>query len=151
MRTILRKFGSKDGLFEECLAYDSANISKNRDVAKPGDLDHIIRTLIDNYEEIGDAAIRTIMLEPEMEIARKIGEKGREVHRMWCAKMFASFLPNRQATQYEIELSAFVAATEIYLWKLLRKDLKMDKEEVITVFTKLVKGLVLLHSNNPIK
>ena len=60
VRTLLRKFGSKENLFEECLAYDAANSSMNRDVVKTGDIDHIVRTLIDNYEEMGDASIRTI-------------------------------------------------------------------------------------------
>src|SRR6056297_2960850 len=83
-RTILRKFGSKENLMVESLSYDPAEISKQRDLAVPGDLDDILRTLLTNYENIGDAAIRTIQLEPKIEIAQKIGEKGRVIHREWC-------------------------------------------------------------------
>jgi len=141
-RTILRKFGSKEGLLSESLAHDPAGISAERGQAKVGDVDDILQTLLDNYERMGEAAIRTIHLEPELEIARKIGEQGRAQHRAWCKKVFAPFLPAPEAPGYEVQLVAFIAATEIYLWKLMRKDLKMSKQKTFSVFKNMVEGLI---------
>lgn len=145
-RTILRKFGSKEGLIEESLAYDPAEISRDREMAKVGDLDDILKTLLSNYEEIGDAAIRTIHLESELEIAQIIGNKGRAQHRDWCIRMFAPYLPDPQSNDYEIQLISFIASTEIYLWKLMRKDLKLSKKKTFSVFKNMLEGLI--HNNS---
>jgi hypothetical protein len=91
---------------------------------------------------MGDAAIRTINLEPELEIARKIGAKGRALHRDWCIQMFTPYLPDKQSDDYEIQLNSFIAATEIYLWKLLRKDLMLSKEKTFSIFKNLIEGLI---------
>lgn len=147
-RTILRKFGSKEGLLEECLAHDPANTSLERNQGIVGDVDHALRTLLDNYEQMGDAAIRTINLESELDIAQKIGAEGRKQHRAWCAHMFAPYLPEPTAKSYEVALAAFISATEIYLWKLMRRDLNMTYDETLAVFKRMVNGLVLQHQKD---
>ncbi|MGB4838816.1 MAG: TetR/AcrR family transcriptional regulator [Saprospiraceae bacterium] len=144
IRTLLRKFGTKENLFEACLAYDAAHVKKKRNMARKGDIGHIVSTLIENYEEMGDASIRTIFLEPDMEIARKIGQTGRETHRAWCAQVFEPFLPEQNANSYDMDLTTFITATEVYLWKLLRRDLGKSKEETIAIFTNLLRGLVII-------
>lgn len=144
-RTILRKFGSKERLLEECIALDAANIMQNREQGMVGDIEHMLNILLASYESMGEAAMRTINLEPEMEIAQKIGETGRKKHREWCARMFDPFLPEPDSPQYEIDLTAFIASTEIYLWKLMRKDLKMSEEQTFSVFKKMIEGLAFKH------
>lgn len=146
-KTILRKFKSKGGLTNESLSYLASEIESERTSTKVGDIDDILKTLLSNYEKMGEAAIRTINLEPELEIARQIGAKGRTLHRDWCIRMFAPYLPDEQSIDYEIQLTSFIAATEIYLWKLLRKDLKFGKEKTFSIFRNLVQGLI----NNNIK
>lgn len=141
-KTILRKFESKGGLTNESLVYLAAEIKEERTLAKVGNIDEILKALLSNYEKMGEAAIRTINLESELEIARQIGVKGRVLHRDWCIQMFAPYLPNEQSADYEIQLTSFIAATEIYLWKLMRKDLMLSKEQTFSVFKNLVNGLI---------
>lgn len=141
-KTILRKFESKEGLTNESLSYLAAEIESERTTTKVGDIDDILKALLSNYEKMGEAAIRTINLESELEIARQIGAKGRALHRDWCIRMFASYLPNEKSIDYEIQLTSFIAATEIYLWKLMRKDLKLSKEKTFSIFKNLVEGLI---------
>jgi len=141
-KTILRKFESKEGLTNESLSYLAAEIETERTTTKVGDIDDILKALLSNYEKMGEAAIRTINLESELEIARQIGAKGRALHRDWCIRMFASYLPNEKSIDYEIQLTSFIAATEIYLWKLMRKDLKLSKEKTFSIFKNLVEGLI---------
>jgi AcrR family transcriptional regulator len=141
-KTILRKFGSKEGLTNESLSYLAAKIESERTSTNAGQVDEILKALLSNYEKMGEAAIRTINLESELEIARQIGAKGRKLHRDWCMRMFASFLPDKQSDDYEIQLVSFIAATEIYLWKLMRKDLELSKEQTFSIFKNLVEGLI---------
>lgn len=145
-RTILRKFGSKEGLLEASLEKDPAEIDSARKQARVGDVDHILETLLSNYEKIGDAALRTIYLEPELEIARRIGEKGRTVHREWCERVFSPFLPETDNPTYEIQLNSFIAVTEIYLWKLLRKDLQLSYKKTFSIFKNMIVSLIHNHS-----
>jgi len=142
-KTILRKFGSKDGLTNESLSYLATEIESERTSAKAGNVDDILKALLSNYEKIGEAAIRTINLESELKIARQIGAKGRQLHRDWCIRMFAPYLPGEQTADYEIQLTSFIAATEIYLWMLMRKDLKLSKEKTFSIFKNLIEGLII--------
>lgn len=142
-RTILRKFGSKENLVEECLISNATTVQEERGNELDGGIGQALKMLLKNYEKMGDAAIRTINLESELEIARKIGEAGRKVHRAWCKKVFAQYLPPEGGDTYERDLTAFIASTEIYLWKLMRKDLKMSEEETFAVFKRMINGLVL--------
>ena len=141
-KTILRKFESKGGLTNESLSYLAAEIESERTLTRVGGIDDVLKALLSNYEKMGEAAIRTINLESELEIARQIGAKGRAVHRDWCKRMFASYLPDVRSIDYEIQLTSFIAATEIYLWKLMRKDLKLSKQTTFLIFKNLVEGLI---------
>ena len=114
-----------------------------RDTAPVGDIQKALIILLDNYEAYGDANIRTLAVEDELDIARKILQKGRSYHRQWCARVFAPYLPAPAENAYESRLLGYIAATDVYLWKLLRRDLKNSLEETLHVMHKLVTGLTL--------
>lgn len=142
VRTIIRRFGSKEGLFEDCIKNNVADMETNRDKAIVGDIDSAIDCLLEDYEAHGDAMIRTLAVEEQLAIARRVLQAGRLYHRDWCARMFAPYLPDSGDDGYNETLLAFVAATEIYLWKLLRRDLNYDLATTKKAFLRLAKGLV---------
>jgi AcrR family transcriptional regulator len=142
VRTILRKFGSKEGLMEACIENDAAGRRKVRDLAIPGDYRNALKILLDDYEKLGDASVRTLAVEDELPIAKTILEKGRASHREWCMKVFAPDLPESDTSNYEHSLLTFITATEFYLWKLLRRDLNKSYEETFEVFKTLLEGLI---------
>lgn len=142
VRTILRKFGSKEGLIEASIEKDVSNIKKERETAVKGDYLQALTILMRDYERIGDAAIRTLAIEQEIPIAKKILDSGRAYHREWCEKIFAPFLPDPENPDYEQKLLSFITATEFYLWKLLRRDLNKSREATFVVFKSLVEGLI---------
>lgn len=145
VRTILRKFGSKEGLIEACVEKDISNIKKDRDTAAVGDYPQVLKILLKDYERIGDAIIRTLAVEQELPIAKKILDNGRAYHREWCEKVFSPFLPDQDASDYESKLLSFITATEFYLWKLLRRDLNKSQEATFAVFKSLIEGLINLN------
>lgn len=140
-RTIIRRYGSKEGLFETCVKISASDQENNRDQAKVGDIEDIIHCLLTDYEIHGDAMIRTLASEEQLEVAKCVLETGREQHREWCKKMFAPYLPAKTDALYEQELLAFIAATELYLWKLLRRDLKHSFSDTRRTFMRLVTAL----------
>lgn len=140
-QTVLRRFGSKDGVVDAVLAEKASGVEAERDLAPVGDPGGALDVLLAHYESDGDLALRTLALEDRSPAARRVAEHGRAYHRAWCARVFAPFLPTPRAAQYACRLDAFVAATDLYLWKLLRRDLGRTASESREVFAALLQGL----------
>lgn len=142
VRTIIRRYGSKEELFETCIQNDATDKETKRDRAIVGDVEGALSHLLTDYEEHGDAMVRTLAVEEQLEIAQRVLKAGREYHRDWCAKIFAPYLPGTASDSYNEMLMAFVAATDLYLWKLLRRDLNYDLATTKATFLRLVNGLI---------
>jgi AcrR family transcriptional regulator len=140
--TILRKFGSKEGLFDAAIRNDTSGIQDVREKAQAGNIFQAISILMTEYEYAGPAVIRTLAVENELSVAAKILKKGRELHGEWCQRIFAQYLPTSNDKEYQLMLGAFYAATDVYKWKLLRKDLGYSEEETVKIFVKTVRGLL---------
>ncbi len=142
MRTILRKFGSREGMLTASIAHASEKILHARDLAPAGNLTKALEVLLSEYEATGDAVIRTIMLQDSLPFAKSIIQGGIQIHRDWCKRVFAPYLPSLESDSYEMELSAFVCATEIYLWKLLRRDLNKSYKQTFSIFHHTLQCLI---------
>lgn len=129
VRTILRKFGSKDRLLEACIENDADRFTKMRMEVIPGDLDGILDALLEEYELMGDALIRTLTVEYNFHSTQGLLQKARTMNREWCAFVFEPYLPSKSSESFETVLSAFIAGTEFYLWKLLRRDLGKSQKQ----------------------
>jgi len=134
VRTILRKFGSKEGLLKACIEIDGERFTRKRMQVTPGDLHGILDALLEEYERMGDALIRTLTVEYDFPSTQELLKKARTIHRGWCATVFSPYLPPTSSEKYEIVLSAYIAATEFYLWKLLRRDLGKSLKECRQIF-----------------
>ncbi|HET7463261.1 MAG TPA: helix-turn-helix domain-containing protein [Longimicrobium sp.] len=144
VRTVIRRFGSREGVVAACIAADAAGIVAERDASAAGDVDGALALLLGHYERDGDAVIRTLALEERVAEARAIVENGRAAHRAWCARVFAPYLPAHADPSRAARLDAFVAATDVYAWKLLRRDLGRGADDAGEAIRTLVAGLVAL-------
>lgn len=142
VRTILRKYGSKEGLIEACLENKEVSVDPGRQAPEPGNIRAILDLLCAEYEAMTPVVMRTIAAAEQFPAASRILEKGREYHREWCVRAFSPFLPATGTPAYELRLTAFIAATEIYLWKLLRMDMGKSFEEAEEVVKLLVEGII---------
>lgn len=140
VRTILRKFGSKEGLFDAALNVDIGGIQSIKDRTIAGDLDSIVDSLLEEYESTGMAGIRTLYLEFEMEQAASILKLARQKHKEWCQRVFEPFLANdNDQKRYEM-IGALYVETDINCWKLLRIDLGYSLEETRAIMLKKIEG-----------
>lgn len=149
VQTVIRRFGSKEGVVEACIQEDVAGVRLERDRASAGDVEGALDVLVAHYERDGDAIVRTLGLEDRLEAARAVAERGRSEHREWCARVYGPFLPPSDSEAYRGRLDAFVTATDLYLWKLLRRDLGRTHGETRQTLRSLLDGLVLLSSHDP--
>jgi AcrR family transcriptional regulator len=141
VRTVIRRFGSRAGVIATLIEEEGARITAERDEAPVGDIEGTLDVLLRHYERDGVAVLRTLDLEEKVAEARMIVERGRAEHRAWCARVFAPRLPEEDGG-YETRLDALVAATDLYLWKLLRRDLGRSPNEVKQVMRTLIDGVL---------
>src|SRR5437764_9236507 len=60
VRTILRRFGSRDGVLEAAFEEIKTEFRSYRAPTAPGDIDAAMHALLDQYERIGDVNIRAL-------------------------------------------------------------------------------------------
>lgn len=142
VQTVIRRFGSRDGIIAAAIERDVSGIVAERGAAAPGDVTAALNALLAHYERDGDAVLRTLSVEDRFPIARTITDEGRKVHRAACARVFASYLPESDHADYARRLDAFVMATDIYTWKLLRRDLGRSAAHTQLVMHSLINGLI---------
>jgi AcrR family transcriptional regulator len=142
VRTILRRFGSRDGVLEAALLPLQNEVKGLRVETPPGDMEAAIASLLDQYEQIGDFNIRALEAEDLLPLAHRGLEIGRQSHRQWLEFAFAPQLDALRGQEREARLIALYAATDIYLWKLLRRDLKRSREETHDTLCRLVRGVL---------
>ncbi len=121
VKTVLRHFGSRDALFDAIIEYASREVAEER-VAPVGDIDAAIAIVHAHYRLRADWVLR--MLEQEHSDARihDIVQRGRGVHREWVHTTFAPQLERVGAARREASVDLLVVATDIYTWKILRRD-----------------------------
>jgi AcrR family transcriptional regulator len=144
VRTILRKFGSRDGVLEAAFARLSEEIEGQRLEAPAGDLNTALDSLLAQYEVMGDLNIRALEEEDQLPQLHEMLNFGRASHRAWLGRIFGPHLKAPTPEERESTITALYAATDIYLWKLLRRDLGLDRDQTAATFRRLVAGVMKL-------
>lgn len=148
MQTVIRRFGGKDGLIDAAHALFSQEIPERRAVP-PGALDQALKALIADYELTGDVVVRYLAQEDRYPALRDILTYGRAQHRGWVEGVFAPRLSCLEDSVRERRLNALIAATDVYTWKLLRRDLGQSQPTVLAVMQELVRGLIKEPTSGP--
>jgi AcrR family transcriptional regulator len=135
-------FGSKDQLVAEGVDRLHARVEAQRGAATPDDLERALSILVEHYELTGDAAIRALAMEERVPALRPVLDRGRRFHREWVERIFASALARSPAgPDRDRALAAHVAALDVYVWKLLRRDLGLSPAVTAKVMHDLAVGL----------
>lgn len=139
LQTVLRRFGSKDRLFARAAALEGAAIVRARAVA-PGDRAAAIGALVASYEEMGELNWRLSRFAEQQPALRAILDDARAKHRAWVVACFGACLPPSGAARAR-RIDALFAATDFYLWRLLRRDLGRSRAATEATMLALVEGV----------
>ena len=126
VQTILRHFGSREALFDAVAEFARGQISAER-AAPAGDVAAAVHVIFSHYEARGDAVLRFLAQEFWDERARELTDRGRRMHRDWVRTVFAPQLDARPTAGRETLTDLLVVATDVYTWKLLRRDRRLDR------------------------
>lgn len=127
VQTIVNHFGGKDGLADAVADLVASQAAVTRQ-APTGDVAAIVAVLFEDYERHGDANVLwTAQMDRVPAIARAAAH-ARVQHREWLEQVFADRLP-APGPDREHALNLYYAATDVYLWKLWRRDLGLSRED----------------------
>jgi AcrR family transcriptional regulator len=127
VRTLLRHFGSRDGLFEAALTDAEAKVAHSR-AATPGDVAGAIQTLVDHYEEMGDEVVRRLAAVERYPFARQAIESGERLHRRWVEEVFAPDLERLAPAERAARSTLLATVTDVSVWHLLRRRHGLDRD-----------------------
>lgn len=65
---------------------------------------------------------------------------GRSKHRAWVTAAFSEQLAGYRGRKRTVVLTALLAATDVYVWKLLRRDLDLDRKTSQSIVERLITG-----------
>jgi hypothetical protein len=108
--------------------------------APVGDVRGAVENLVGHYEERGDVALRWLAEEERNPFLGEIVERGRELHREWVASTFAGQLEPARGDGGRLRLAQLVAVTDVYMWKLLRRDMRLSRAETERAIVGLIES-----------
>ena len=131
-QTVINHFGGKEQLAAAAHQRLSEGIVSLRYTPKAGDIPALVGAVVDDYETTGDAVVRLLALEEKVPSLQPLLAKGRESHREWVGAMFGApeLLPE------------LIVATDVYTWKLLRRDQGLSRDETVAAMLRIVQALL---------
>ncbi|WP_082949507.1 TetR/AcrR family transcriptional regulator [Mycobacterium sp. ACS4331] len=138
VKTVLRHFGTREALIDAAWAQVCDEVMAER-TPPPGDPSAALRVLIAHYERRGDMVLAALAQEADPR-AERMTSAGRRAHREWVEDVFGNALPDDVAVREHL-LDALVVVTDVYCWKLLRRDRGLSDEEVFDRMSLMTEAL----------
>jgi AcrR family transcriptional regulator len=142
-QTLLRHFGSKDGLLEQALRRAIPEVEQQRLSAPTTDIAGAVDNLLEHYEMRGGRAMRSSNLELDGPLA-DLGRRARQFHYDWVEHAFGAWLDAAAPDERERLRAALIAVCDVQAWWILSHDLGMSRSDVratlILTITRLLGG-----------
>ena len=129
-RTVQRRFGSKEALFVTAMEHAADEMVRHRDAAPIDDIAAAVANLVDHYERWGTNRLRLLSQEDRIPVVAENVEGGRRYHRSWVERTFAPLFDGLTPAAKERRLVVLIALTDVYTWKLLRRDLRLSRSDI---------------------
>jgi AcrR family transcriptional regulator len=141
VQTVLRHFGNREGLLVATLLHTGLKMRESREPSPSGDVNAAIGDLVDHYDEFGERILRLLAGSERHPTLQAMTEFGRVFHREWCEALFAADLKRSRGAKRERRIAQFVAVTDIYVWKVLRRDRGLSSRQTKQAMRELLEPL----------
>lgn len=142
VQTILRHFESKDRLFVTSLLHVGTKMGADRGLVPVGDVKKIVDDLVDHYEKYGNRVLRILAQENREPNLKQVADIGRVFHAQWCEEAFSPGLKGLRGAKHERRLTQLVTCTDIYTWKLLRRDRGLSRQQTKLAMREMIEPLL---------
>jgi len=140
-RSIIRHFGSKQGLMEAAVADATTTIGESR-LVEPGDIEAAVTRLVEHYEQLGDEVVRWLGSAERYPLVRRVVETGTEMHHEWVDAAFAPQLAACAAAERRALRASLATVTDVQVWHLLRRREGLGRKAVEAAILQLVRAAV---------
>jgi AcrR family transcriptional regulator len=140
-QTVLNHYESKEGAALAAVELLRADTEDLRTSVRHGDPRSAVSAVVEQYERFGDLNVRWAMSAGRLGRLASLLEQARAAHHAWVEEIFATALPTSPVTRRRA-INALHAATDVYTWKLLRRDLRLSREETTRTMIALVRGVL---------
>jgi AcrR family transcriptional regulator len=138
VRTVIRRYGGKQGLLAAGVAREMERTRDERDAAPVGDVAAAVAVLVEHYEVSGDRVLKMLAEEERVASLSEIVAGGKALHRDWCARVFAPALARLTGVEHRRRLAQLVAICDIYTWKLLRQEAELSRSQTELALVELL-------------
>jgi AcrR family transcriptional regulator len=142
VQTVIRRFGGRDGLVAAAADRQFDKVRRERAQAPVGDVPGAVQVLVEHYETYGDGVFKMLAEEERNPGLREIADRGRVMHREWCAEVFAPSLATLKGLDRARRLAELVAVCDVYMWKLLRRDAGLSRHQTEVALVELLKPML---------
>lgn len=138
-QTLHARVGSKEDLFTAAYAWFGRQELSQRPAVPGAEPAAAVAQLYDRYEQHGSAILRMLSQEDRIPAVRRMTDAGRAYHRQWAQTSFAPLLRGLRGDARQRRLAAIVVATDLLVWKLLRIDMQLEREQAERVVAEMIR------------
>ncbi len=140
VQTVIRRFGSKEGIIRALTHVMQAQVAAQRSDAPVGDVAGAVTNLLAHYEAVGDLMMHLLRQENRVPAFAEVTARGRTVHAEWCARVFAPWLDARSGVGRRRLSAQLVAICDVYTWHLLRRQQGLTQRQTTLALLELLEG-----------
>jgi AcrR family transcriptional regulator len=128
-QTLLRHFGSKDGLLEQTLRQAIVQVTAERFSAPTDDIPGAVDNLLDHYEQRGGRAMRSTNFDVDGPLA-EVAQIARQFHHDWVDHALGRWLSKAAPVDRPRLRAALISVCDVQSWWILARDLGLPRSEV---------------------
>jgi len=140
-QTVLRRFGSKEGLFAAVVDELGSENDAMRSKVAPNDLERAAVAVTAIHERTGLTATRMEAMEARFPSLAGILEQGRARRRAWIEHTLGDLLPSRSSRDYKRRMAVVMGITSAQTWKMLRHDFGLSRKDTERAIHELLQGV----------
>jgi AcrR family transcriptional regulator len=140
VQTVLRAFESKENLLIVAL-HRLAEGGEPLKPTPPGDVAAAVGAIYDLYETMGDLLMQRLADERRRPAMKPALDAGRANHRAWVEDVFAPLVRSQGKAARVETLAALTAATDVYVWRKLRRDMGLHRAAAEAVVRRIIFGV----------
>jgi AcrR family transcriptional regulator len=142
VQTVIRRFGSKEGIIRSLTELITARVAAQRGAAPVGDLRGAVANLVEHYEREGDMVLHLLRQEHRVPAYAEVTDRGRRLHSDWCARVFAPWLDGSNGVERQRRSAQVVAVCDVYTWYLLRRQRGLSRRQTELALVELLEGVL---------
>jgi AcrR family transcriptional regulator len=141
-QTLLRNFGSKDGLLVKAIVRGSVQVRDQRWSTPTADVEGAVENLLDHYDEWGQRSLRIGAWLGGHAILSTLSQIARQVHYEWVDYAFGMWLEPMEEPARARVRATLIALCDVHTWSLLSNDLQLPREEVRAIIVNAIDGVL---------